>query len=344
MYTLQIRIYVSTHGGDQTLNIWISRSHDFLTIFSEIRTRKSLKRSNKLEISRFSRRSDLKYLDLEISRFSRSIFWVTGTPFTHVKARMKIWGLPWKRVWDVLEMCLRCTCLRCTANWLKILAVVIILSFRSPPSVDANTYMGWLRLVGSLKLQASFAKKPYKRDDILQKRRIILMSLLIIATPYSYSLEKKPLVFWSKASQIEFLNWLCGYTHRRKAPRNGFFVWLYEYTYSNKAPQIGFLVWFFEHTHKRKAPRNRFFTWLHEYIYRNKAQRIGLLEWSFEYWYRSTAPQIELLNWLYEYTYRRKAQRIGFFVWLYEYTYRSKATQIGFLNELYEYTHRRKAP
>ena len=37
MYTLQIRIYVSTHGGDQTLNIWISRSHDFLTIFSEIR-------------------------------------------------------------------------------------------------------------------------------------------------------------------------------------------------------------------------------------------------------------------------------------------------------------------
>jgi len=30
--------------------------------------------------------------------------------------------------------------------------------------------MGWLRLVGSLKLQVSFAKEPYKRDDILQKR------------------------------------------------------------------------------------------------------------------------------------------------------------------------------
>jgi len=38
--------------------------------------------------------------------------------------------------------------------------------------------MGWLRLVGSLKLQVSFAKKPYKRDYILQKRTIILRSLL----------------------------------------------------------------------------------------------------------------------------------------------------------------------
>jgi len=44
--------------------------------------------------------------------------------------------------------------------------------------------MGWLRLVGSLKLQVSFVKEPYKRDYILQKRPIILRSLLIIATPY----------------------------------------------------------------------------------------------------------------------------------------------------------------
>jgi len=36
--------------------------------------------------------------------------------------------------------------------------------------------MGWLRLVGSLKLQVSFAKEAYKRDDILQKRPIILRS------------------------------------------------------------------------------------------------------------------------------------------------------------------------
>jgi len=44
--------------------------------------------------------------------------------------------------------------------------------------------MGWLRLVGSLKLHVSLAREPYKRNDILQKRPIILLSLLIEATPY----------------------------------------------------------------------------------------------------------------------------------------------------------------
>jgi len=44
--------------------------------------------------------------------------------------------------------------------------------------------MGWLRLVGSLKLYVSFAIEPYKRDYILQKRPMILRSLLIVATPY----------------------------------------------------------------------------------------------------------------------------------------------------------------
>jgi len=39
--------------------------------------------------------------------------------------------------------------------------------------------------VGSLKLQVSFAKWPYKRDYILQKRPVILRSLLIVATPYT---------------------------------------------------------------------------------------------------------------------------------------------------------------
>ena len=46
--------------------------------------------------------------------------------------------------------------------------------------------MGSLRLAGSLKLSVSFAKEPYKRDDILQERPKILRSLLIIATPYLY--------------------------------------------------------------------------------------------------------------------------------------------------------------
>ena len=43
--------------------------------------------------------------------------------------------------------------------------------------------MGWLRLVGSIKLQVSFAKEPYKRDAILHKRPIIQSILLTITTP-----------------------------------------------------------------------------------------------------------------------------------------------------------------
>jgi len=51
--------------------------------------------------------------------------------------------------------------------------------------------MGWLRLVGSLKLQVSFAKEPYKTDDSLQMRPTIDKeppnrnhSVLVDATSY----------------------------------------------------------------------------------------------------------------------------------------------------------------
>ena len=46
-------------------------------------------------------------------------------------------------------------------------------------------HMGWLHLVGSFKIWVSFAKEPYKRDPVLQKRPIILRSLRIEATPYA---------------------------------------------------------------------------------------------------------------------------------------------------------------
>jgi len=48
----------------------------------------------------------------------------------------------------------------------------------------SHSNMGWLRSVGSLNWQVSFTKEPYKRDDILQKRPVILRSLLTVATPY----------------------------------------------------------------------------------------------------------------------------------------------------------------
>jgi len=44
--------------------------------------------------------------------------------------------------------------------------------------------MGWLRLVGSLKLDLSFAEHSLFYRALLQKRPIILRSLLIVATPY----------------------------------------------------------------------------------------------------------------------------------------------------------------
>jgi len=44
--------------------------------------------------------------------------------------------------------------------------------------------MGWLHVAGSLKLQVSFAKEPYERDDVLQKRPMILRRLLIVSNTF----------------------------------------------------------------------------------------------------------------------------------------------------------------
>ena len=45
-------------------------------------------------------------------------------------------------------------------------------------------YMGWLRVLGSLKLQVSFAEYRLFYKALLHKRPIILRSPLIVATPY----------------------------------------------------------------------------------------------------------------------------------------------------------------
>jgi len=66
--------------------------------------------------------------------------------------------------------------------------------------------MGWLRLVGSLKFLVCFAKEPYKRDDILQKRPIILRNLLIIATPYDHL--KEPPALTARILRREYLGTL----------------------------------------------------------------------------------------------------------------------------------------
>jgi len=48
--------------------------------------------------------------------------------------------------------------------------------------VDAHGAMGWLRLVGSFKIQVSFAEYHLVYKALLQKRHVILWSLLIAAT------------------------------------------------------------------------------------------------------------------------------------------------------------------
>ena len=74
--------------------------------------------------------------------------------------------------------------------------------------------MGWLRLVGSLKLSVSFAEYRLFNRALLQKRPIILRSLLIIATPYGlfsvcHRLQKgqttqtTPLTMWSQVTKDE---------------------------------------------------------------------------------------------------------------------------------------------
>jgi len=49
-----------------------------------------------------------------------------------------------------------------------------------------NVHMGWLRLVGSIKLEVSFAEYSLFYEALLQQRHILLRSLLIVATPYQY--------------------------------------------------------------------------------------------------------------------------------------------------------------
>ena len=57
-------------------------------------------------------------------------------------------------------------------------------SFKARRLNEARLDMGWLPIVGSLKLQVSFAEYDLFYRALLQKRPIILRSLLVTATPY----------------------------------------------------------------------------------------------------------------------------------------------------------------
>ena len=75
-------------------------------------------------------------------------------------------------------------------------------------------YMGWLRWVGSLKLQVSCAKELYKRAFILQKKPVIWRGLLIVATPSRDAvppyLQLAVGVFLQKRRNVALLRIPCG--------------------------------------------------------------------------------------------------------------------------------------
>jgi len=116
--------------------------------------------------------------------------------------------------------------------------------------------MGWLRLVGSLKLQVSFAKEPYKRDYILYKRLRILRSLLSVATPY---------VLRTSLAIHEHTHTHTHTTH------------IHIYTHQNwHLPAIYYALRLAIHTHKHTNTHTHMHTHIYTHTYTHSHIRIGI--------------------------------------------------------------------
>ena len=75
--------------------------------------------------------------------------------------------------------------------------------------------MGLLRLLGSLKSQVSFAKEPYKRDDILQSRHILVVAMVYCIINYRSLLQQSPIketIFCRRdiSQSLQCINNCCG--------------------------------------------------------------------------------------------------------------------------------------
>ena len=76
---------------------------------------------------------------------------------------------------------------------------------------------GWRRLVGSSKLYVSFAEYRLFYRALLQKRRVILRSLRIVASPYVGCAQKsKPQLSLSLSLSL-FLSLACSYRRNKRA-------------------------------------------------------------------------------------------------------------------------------
>jgi len=119
--------------------------------------------------------------------------------------------------------------------------------------------MGWLRLVGSLRLLVSFAKEPYKIDDILQKKPIILRSLLFVATPYLDSM------LWSESNTHTYVR-----TYVPKCSHQS--IKKYKYTYLHKYIHILAYIHTYVHTNIHTYIHTCTHTYIHTCIH-NKCAR-----------------------------------------------------------------------
>jgi len=93
-------------------------------------------------------------------------------------------GAVWCRVVPCGAVC--CRVVQCGAMCCRVVQCVAVCCrmLQSVAVPCRHVHTGWLQWVGSIKFYVSFAKETYKRDNILQKRRIILSILLTVATPY----------------------------------------------------------------------------------------------------------------------------------------------------------------
>ena len=104
-------------------------------------------------------------------------------------------------------------------------------------------HMGWLRLVGSLKLQVSFAEYRLFYRAVLQKRPIILRSLLIVATPYlcpvgaNAQISEDLFTCDMTQSCVARDSFICGMTHSYVI-RDSFICGMHTYIYLRQLPTL----------------------------------------------------------------------------------------------------------
>jgi len=84
--------------------------------------------------------------------------------------------------------------------------------------------MGWLRLVGSLKLWVSFAKKPYKRDCIMQKQ----------TCNFKEPTKRSHRMFFMSCDVVLEAVWMSSHTHPNTNTQIYLYIYAYLYTYIHK--------------------------------------------------------------------------------------------------------------